>query len=95
MSRSFGGDVVDDAIADAERAVADLLEAGDHPEAGRLAAAGWPDEDHELAVRDLEVEVVDREYVTVTLGDVVERNGRHVRTSTPPGHRGSLHPAVV
>ena len=57
----LGRDVVDDAIADPERAVADLLETGDHPEAGRLAAARWADEDHELAVGDLEVEVVDRE----------------------------------
>ena len=91
----LGGDVVDDAVADPERAVADLLETGDHPEAGRLAAARWPDEDHELAVRDGKVQVVDREYVAVALGDALECHGRHVRTSTPPGHRGSLHPAVV
>src|SRR4029450_7440568 len=49
----------------------------------------------ELAVRDGEVQGVDREDVAVALGDVLERNGRHVRTSTPPGHRGSLHPAAI
>ena len=88
-------DVVDDALADPERAVADLLEAGDHPEAGRLAATGRSDEHHEFAICDFEVEIVDREDVTIFLGDMVERNGRHERTSTPPEHRGSLHPAVV
>ena len=39
------------------RAGGDLLEPGDHPERGRLAAAGRADEDHELAVGDLEVEL--------------------------------------
>jgi hypothetical protein len=32
-------DVVDDAIADAERAARDLLEAGDHAQSGRLATS--------------------------------------------------------
>ena len=35
----LGGDVVDDPIADAECAARDLLEAGDHPQAGGLAAS--------------------------------------------------------
>src|SRR2546421_537097 len=34
-------DVVDDAIADPHRPFADVLEAGQHPQRGRLAAAGW------------------------------------------------------
>ena len=38
-------------------ALGDLLEAGDHPQRGRLAAAGRADEDHELAVVNVEVEV--------------------------------------
>ncbi len=48
--------VVDDALADPQRALGDLLEAGDHPQRRRLAAPGRPDEHHELAVGDLEVE---------------------------------------
>ena len=94
MSRSLGGDVVDDAVADAERALGDLLEPGDHPQAGRLAAARWSDQDHELAVADLEVEVLDGGDVAVLLVDVIERHGRHARASSVPGHRGLMHPAA-
>ena len=91
----FRRDVVDDAIADPERAVADLLETGDHPEAGRLAAPGRSDQDHELAVPDLEVEVVDGDNVTVFLGDVVEGDCRHDSFLLRPGHRGPLHSAAL
>ena len=47
------------AIADRDRPVRDLLEAGDHAKQRRLAAAGRPDEHHELAVLDRQVDVVD------------------------------------
>ncbi len=50
------GDV---AIADRDRPVRDLLEARDHAQQRRLAAAGRPDEHHELAVLDRQVDVVD------------------------------------
>ena len=43
----------------AELAVADVLEAGDHAQQGRLAAARRPDEDDELAVLDVEVDAID------------------------------------
>ena len=46
------GDVVDDALADPDRARRDRLEPGDHPQHRRLAAARRPDDDHELAVGD-------------------------------------------
>ena len=52
MSRSRDGHVVDDALADPEHALGDLLEPGDHPQRGRLAAAGRADEHHELPVAD-------------------------------------------
>ena len=38
----------------------DLLEPGEHPQRGRLAGARRADEHHQLAVRDVEVERVDR-----------------------------------
>ena len=64
--------VVDDSVADADLAVADLLEAGEHPQRGRLAAAGRPDEDHQLGVLDLELEVVHGlRPVGIDLGDVL------------------------
>ena len=40
----------------------DLLEPGDHAQQRRLAAAGRADEHHELAARDREADVVDREH---------------------------------
>ena len=51
-------DVVDDAVADLDRAFADRLEARDHAQSRGLAATGRADEDHELAVVDLEIHVV-------------------------------------
>ena len=44
---------------DIDLAVADVLEAGDHAQQRRLAAAGGADEDGEGAVIDLEVDAVD------------------------------------
>ena len=48
--------LVDDALADPELALGDVLEAGDHAQRGRLAASRGADEHHELAVRDLEID---------------------------------------
>jgi hypothetical protein len=53
-------DVVYDAFADADLALGNLLEPGDHPERRRLAAAGRPDQDHELPILRPEREVGDR-----------------------------------
>jgi hypothetical protein len=55
----LGRQVVDHPAADGDRARGDLLQAGDGPESGRLAAPGWADEHHELAVGDVEAQVVD------------------------------------
>ena len=52
-------DVVDDALADPDHALGDVLEAGHHAKSGRLAAAGRADEDHELPVLDLDLQVGD------------------------------------
>ena len=70
--------VVDDPVADPDRAAGDVLQAGDHPQRGRLAAARRADEDHELAVADVEVEILDRRRtVGVDLADVFERDLGH------------------
>ena len=81
----LGRDVVDDAVADPQRPGGDLLEAGDHPQAGRLAAARWSDQDHEFAVADLQVEVLYGLEIAVHLVDVLERHRCHGATSTPSG----------
>ena len=71
-------EVVDALAADQQVALGDLLEAGDHPQRGRLAAAGRADEDHELAVADAQVDVLDRlEAVRVALR-------RRSRARSPP-----------
>jgi hypothetical protein len=55
----LGRNAVDDAVADADLAPADLLEAGDHPQQRRLAAARRTDEHAELAVRDRDIDPPD------------------------------------
>ena len=73
-----GRQVVDDTVADPNVALADLLEAGDHAQRRRLAAARRSDEDDELAVLDVEVQVGDRAMaVAVGLAHVVEGDFRH------------------
>ena len=60
-----------------------LLEAADHPQRRRLAAAGRAEEAEELAVPDLEVDVVDGDRVAELLDDIDETDVdlRHSRLS--------------
>ena len=53
-----GRAVVDQFPADADFAAGDALEAGDHAQRRRLGAAGGADQDHELAVFDIEVDAM-------------------------------------
>jgi hypothetical protein len=55
----LGGELVDHPAADADLALGDVLQPGDHVQAGRLSAARRADQDHELAVVDVQVGVVD------------------------------------
>jgi hypothetical protein len=54
----FGRLVGDVALADQDPAGVDVLQPGQHPQRGGLAAAGRPDQDQELAVLDAQVELV-------------------------------------
>ena len=56
-------DVGDVAVADEDLAGVDLLETGQHPQGRGLAAPGRADEDHELAVLDLQVDAGHRGLV--------------------------------
>ena len=87
----LGRDVVDHAVADLQGPGRDLLEPGDHAQAGRLAAAGGAHQDHELAVVDRQVHVVDGGHVAELLGDVIEGHGRHgaASHSAKPAGAGS------
>ena len=74
----LGRQIVDSSIADAHEPSADLLQPGDHPERGRLAASRGSDQDDELPVGDFEIEPIDGERsVTVDLGDTVKDDASH------------------
>ncbi len=75
----LGLHVVDDGVADAQVALGDRLQSGDHPQRGGLAAAGGAEEDHELAVADLEGHRVHRGDVAEALRHLVERDPAHGR----------------
>src|SRR5690606_27844904 len=55
----LGREMGDLPLADPDAALVDVLEPREHPQGGGLPAAGGPDEDEELAVPDLDVELVD------------------------------------
>jgi hypothetical protein len=73
----LGRDVVDDLAVDRDLAVGDLLQAGDHPQRGRLAAARGADQHHELLVGDVEVDRAHRLDVIEALDHFAERYLRH------------------
>ena len=56
----LGRQVIDDLAADADRAGRYLLQPRDRPQRRGLAASRRPDQNHELAIADLQAELVDR-----------------------------------
>ena len=77
----LGRQVGHDAIADQDLAVGDLLEPGDHAQDRRLATPGRADQHHELAVADLQRDVVDRLHAArEDLADAVECDTCHARS---------------
>ena len=71
---------VDDLAGDADLAVGDVLEPGDHAQRARLAAARRPDEDDELAVGHVQVELVHGPgAVRVDLRQPIELDRPHCR----------------
>ena len=75
----LGGQVGDVAVADPDVAAVDLFEPGEHPQGGGLAAAGGADQHEELAVTDLDVELVDGRTLRAWKepGRFVERDSCH------------------
>ena len=76
-SREAGRDVVDDPVADQDPPLGHVLEPGEHPQRRRLAAAGRADEHEQLALGDLEREVVDGDRAVEALRHVVEADPGH------------------
>jgi len=73
----LGGDVVDQAVADVDVAFRDFLQACQQPEGSGLAAAGGPNKDKELPIRDLEIKVADGDNGVEALGHVLVGDGGH------------------
>ena len=67
------------------------LEAGDHAQHGRLAAARRPEHREELAAADVEVGERDRDEVAVALGDLVDRDDDGWLVGRRVGDRCSRH----
>ena len=74
------GNVGDVLIADEDTASVDVLQACEHTQGGGLAAAGGADQDEELAVSNIEAELVDGGLVgaRVHASRVIKGNGCHV-----------------
>src|SRR5262249_35091200 len=75
-------DAVHEPVADQDAAVGEVVEPGEHPERRRLPAARGTDEHEELAVGDVDGELVDGGRVSEALGDVVERDRGHQSSSS-------------
>ncbi|MPM84688.1 hypothetical protein SDC9_131761 [bioreactor metagenome] len=74
----LGGNVVDETVADVKLTLGNLFQTGDHAQSCRFAAAGRPDENHKLFVRDVKRKLLHRHYVfVVDLLDVLERYTCH------------------
>jgi hypothetical protein len=72
-------EIGDVAVPDRDLAAGDFLEAGDHPQEGRLPAPGGPDEDEELAVFDLQGDIVDGAHAAERLRHAREPDRCHRR----------------
>ena len=74
----LGCGVVHHLAADPQLALGDVLQAGDHVESRRLTAAGRADQDDELAVGDVQADLVDRQRaIGEALGHFVQNDFSH------------------
>ena len=81
MSRSFGATELTSRAVDADLALADGLEPGDHGEQGRLAAAGGADERDEFAGPRLEIDALEHLDRAEALAQAPDGQRRHVEPS--------------
>ncbi|MET4719314.1 hypothetical protein ABIF63_003420 [Bradyrhizobium japonicum] len=70
----FRRNIIHDALTDADRSPGNALQAGDHPEKGRLAAPGGADQDHEFSVDNINIDAVNDRVRPKTLADVLNLN---------------------
>ena len=86
----FRRHVVDDALADQDVALRNLLEPGDHPEQRRFSAARRPDEDDELAVGDIDVDAVYDFHRAKGFADLAKCDWCHGLTLSPRSRAAAL-----
>ena len=77
MSRALGGRVVDAASLEMDFAAGDRLKARQHAQECRLSASGRAEKDKKLAVRDSQVDIVDRRHAAPGFGDMLESDRGH------------------
>jgi hypothetical protein len=73
----LGRQVVHDAIADADLARGDFLEAGDHAQQRGLATARRANQHHEFAIGDVNRHALQRFEIAVVLAGLVDSYRRH------------------
>ena len=83
-----GRNAGDVATVQRNAAVVDLDEAGDGAQQRALAAAARAEQHEELALLDLERDVVDDRQRLIPLGDLVERDGHGAFPWPGAGERG-------
>ena len=83
LRRADLGDVL---AVDENLARGHVLEAGDEPQEGRLAAAGGADEDDELAVLDVEIDAVDDADGAERLANRLQLDAAHSRILPLPAY---------
>ena len=81
------GHIVDDAAVDPKLAVRNRFQSGDHAQRRRLAASGRADEDHKLAVGDVEIDAAHGRLTAVDLDEIAQADGSH-RSGRASPHRG-------
>ncbi|MGY4289864.1 hypothetical protein ACVWXO_009130 [Bradyrhizobium sp. LM2.7] len=77
----LGLDIVDDAVADRDRAGGDVLEACEHAQKRRLAAAGGANQDDKLAVLDRDRDSVQDFKIAERFPHVADLHRRHLAPS--------------
>ena len=85
----LGRDVGDVAVTDEDLAAVDLLEPREHPQGRGLAASRGPDENHELAVADLEVDAGDRGLVVARVPPLCLVEGHCCHACPTPSPAGT------
>ncbi len=74
----FGGNVIDQPIANVKVAFRDLFEAGNHPQNRSFATARWTNQNHEFAIEDFEIHILDDFDITKALRNVFQAHRCHM-----------------